>query len=56
MATLDRIETLRRQHSSIDTRIDEEESRPHPDDVVLTDLKRQKLRIKDTIAELSRVV
>ncbi|MCC7274334.1 MAG: YdcH family protein [Alphaproteobacteria bacterium] len=54
MATLDRIEALRRQHTTLDTQIDEEKHRPHPDDAVLAELKRQKLRIKDTIAELSR--
>lgn len=55
MATLDRIEALRRQHASLETQIDEEAHRPHPDDGLLQDLKRQKLRLKDEIVELSRV-
>ncbi|MGE4221654.1 MAG: YdcH family protein [Alphaproteobacteria bacterium] len=55
MATLDRIDALRRQHASLETQIDEEVHRPHPDDGLLQELKRQKLRLKDEIAELSRV-
>lgn len=54
MATLDRIDALRRQHSHLEQRLDEETHRPHPDDGVLAELKRQKLRIKDEISQLSR--
>lgn len=54
MATLDRIEALRRQHSNLEARLDDEANRPLPDEAVLADLKRQKLRIKDEITYLSR--
>ncbi len=54
MATLDRIDALRRQHSTLEHRLDDETHRPHPDDAVLAELKRQKLRIKDEINQLAR--
>ncbi len=46
------IEQLKQKHSFLDTAIQEEVHRPHPDDVRLAELKRQKLRIKDEIASL----
>jgi hypothetical protein len=54
MATLDRIDALRRQHSTLEARLDDEVNRPLPDETLLADLKRQKLRIKDEISHLSR--
>ena len=54
MATLDRIEALRRQHSHLEQKLDDEIHRPCPDEAILADLKRQKLRIKDEISQLSR--
>ena len=54
MATLDRIEALRRQHSTLEHRLDDETKRPLPDDGRLAELKRQKLRIKDEINDLAR--
>ena len=54
MATLDRIDALRRQHSTLEHRLDDETHRPHPDDALLAELKRQKLRIKDEINQLAR--
>ena len=41
MATLDRIDALRRQHSTLEHRLDDETHRPHPDDAVLAELKRR---------------
>ncbi|MHA1600695.1 MAG: YdcH family protein [Alphaproteobacteria bacterium] len=38
------------KHASLERAIDEENHRPHPDDLRLTELKREKLRIKDEIA------
>lgn len=54
MATLDRIEALRRQHSHIEQQLDDENHRPLPDEAIMAELKRRKLRIKDEISELSR--
>ncbi|GHD52408.1 hypothetical protein GCM10017083_27650 [Thalassobaculum fulvum] len=55
MTTIDRIDTLRSRHASLETKLEDEERRPHPDDAVIHDLKRQKLAIKDEIARLERV-
>ncbi|HEY1506721.1 MAG TPA: YdcH family protein [Stellaceae bacterium] len=52
MSSQDRIEELRAQHASLDHTLDEEIHRPLPNIDVVTDLKRQKLRIKDEIAQL----
>ena len=40
------------KHHRIDEAIQEEVHRPHPDDLLIADLKKQKLRIKDEIARL----
>lgn len=52
MALHEHIESLRKRHSEFDQKIETESSRPFPDDVLLHHLKAEKLRIKDTIAEL----
>jgi len=54
MSVQDRIEALREKHASLERAIDEETHRPLPNHDAITDLKRQKLRIKDEIAELER--
>jgi len=54
MSVTEHVEALRAKHAELEHLIDEEEHRPHPDDLVITELKRQKLRIKDQIATLSR--
>jgi hypothetical protein len=52
MSLHDRIETLRSRHRSLEEQIDQEVSRPLPNLDMVSDLKRQKLRIKDEIALL----
>ena len=52
MAQNERISALETQHASLEAKIEEELGRPHPDDVVIGSLKKQKLRIKDEIAAL----
>jgi hypothetical protein len=54
MSLQDRIETLRTKHAGLETAIRHEVARPLPDEQSLTDLKRQKLHIKDMITELTR--
>jgi hypothetical protein len=54
MSLQDRLETLRSRHAFLETELVREFSRPHPNTETLTDLKRQKLRIKDEIVELER--
>jgi hypothetical protein len=54
MSLQDRIETLRIKHAGLEMAIQNETARPLPDEQNLTDLKRQKLHIKDMIAEMTR--
>lgn len=54
MSLTDRIETLKSRHAALEQAIHEEEARPHPDDDVLHDLKKRKLKLKDEIAILTR--
>ena len=54
MSVHDRIEALREKHASLDRALDEEIHRPLPNQDVVHDLKRQKLRIKDEIVQLER--
>jgi hypothetical protein len=55
MSSPQHAESLRAKHAAIDLQIQQEENRPKPDDVLIAELKRQKLRIKDEIALLERV-
>ncbi len=56
MSLQDRIESLKNKHAALDTAIEQEESRPHPDDNHIGDLKRQKLRIKDELSRMKDAV
>ena len=53
MSVEEHIETLRSKHASLESEIDQENMRPHPDELRLQELKREKLRIKDEIAGLN---
>jgi hypothetical protein len=53
MNTEAHVETLRAKHASLEEAILEERQRPSPDTIRISDLKKQKLRIKDEIARLS---
>ena len=48
-----RIEALRMKHSELEHELEEESSRPSPNMSHLTEIKRQKLRIKDELARAS---
>ena len=48
------LESLKIKHADLDAKIAAEECRPHPYDDVIHDLKKQKLRIKDTLAGFQR--
>ena len=52
MSLQDHIETLRSRHRNLEEAIDREISRPMPNMEIVSDLKRQKLRIKDEIVQL----
>jgi hypothetical protein len=53
MSAAEHVESLKAKHQDLEHMIDEEEGRPHPDEALITQLKRQKLRIKDEIAQLA---
>lgn len=42
-------EALTHKHAALQSQIDAEEHRPHPDDTVLHQLKKAKLKVKDVI-------
>ena len=56
MLPQDRIEALKAKHAELERAIDEENSRPLPNRDAVSDLKRQKLRIKDEIFSLEQSV
>jgi hypothetical protein len=53
MSMEDRVETLKARHAHLEHEIDDEIHRPLPDSIHITELKRQKLRIKEEITRLS---
>ena len=53
LANDERIQALKAQHADLEAQIEEELGRPLPDDSVIGNLKKQKLRIKDAIAQLA---
>jgi hypothetical protein len=40
---------LENRHAELDRKIESEKSRPHPDTILLADLKKQKLKIKEAL-------
>ena len=54
MAVEDHIRALRTKHADLDKAILKESTRSMPDELKVTEWKREKLRIKDAIADLSR--
>ena len=53
MSLEDRIDALKEKHHVLETALEAENNRLHPDDVAVSSLKKQKLRIKDKIASLT---
>jgi len=54
MSLQDHIEALKAKHAELERAIDEENKRPLPNQDAVSDLKRQKLRIKDELYQLER--
>jgi hypothetical protein len=52
MAFKNHIESLKKKHAHLDQMLQEEEARPSSDDLVLHQLKLQKLSLKDEIERL----
>lgn len=53
MSLEERIETLKAKHQALEAAIEAESNRPQPDDIEISALKRQKLKIKDEIVALN---
>ena len=54
MSQGEQIDALKSKHQALEAEIEKENSRPLPDDIHIAGLKKQKLKIKDEIASLSR--
>lgn len=52
MTVEDRVESLRAKHARLEAQIDEETHRPLPDTILVTQLKREKLKIKEEIERI----
>jgi len=52
MAIQAHMETLNKRHQELEAKIEREAKRAASDDLRILELKRQKLRIKDQLAEL----
>lgn len=46
----ERIASLKARHAELEEALEQENKRPFPNPVLVSDLKKQKLRIKDQIA------
>lgn len=53
MTELDKIINLRTRHSELEAQIERETGRPLPDDLTVSNLKREKLKIKDELASMN---
>jgi hypothetical protein len=53
MSVDDNMTTLKARHTELEQELAAEVSRPHPDQVLVAKLKKQKLRIKDEMAQLA---
>jgi len=53
MTIEDRVDSLKAKHARLEHEIDAEVHRPLPDTIHLTELKREKLRVKEQIARMA---
>lgn len=53
MSDEERIEALRAKHSELENALESEIGRPHPDQELVSSIKKQKLRVKDELAQIS---
>jgi len=52
MSVQDHVSALQARHAELEARLDEEQGHAHPDEALITEIKKQKLRIKDELATL----
>jgi len=50
--SIERIEALKVRHAELDQALHTEEIRPMPNEIRISELKKEKLRVKDEIARL----
>ena len=55
MSTNNHIQSLRFRHTFLDQNLLEEEQRPRPNLLVISEIKQKKLFLKDEISRLSRL-
>ncbi|MEM8915884.1 MAG: YdcH family protein [Pseudomonadota bacterium] len=53
MAVIEYVRALTAKHSDLEQQLEEEASRPLPSSEAITRMKREKLRLKDQIAQMS---
>ena len=53
MSVDEHVRALKAKHSEIEGQLVLENSRPHPDQIAIVALKKQKLKIKDEIVKLA---
>ncbi len=53
MGSESHLSSLKDKHAELEQAIEAENSRPLPDEMLIQELKRQKLRIKDEIVRIS---
>ncbi len=53
MSLDEKIEALKLKHHELEDALEEEKNRPLPDEIEISIIKKQKLRIKDQLASLS---
>jgi hypothetical protein len=46
------VDELKQIHADLDNRLSAETQRPNPDQVIITQIKREKLKVKDALASL----
>jgi len=54
MAMMLRVDDLKAKHAALEDKLELEKKRPVPDEITITELKRQKLRLKDQIADITQ--
>lgn len=52
MSVKDHVSALQTRHAELEAKLDQEQGHANPDDGVISDIKKQKLRIKDELATL----
>ena len=46
------VDELKRIHADLESKLGEEVQRPHPDQSIITQIKREKLKVKDAIESM----